>query len=105
MPKILIQFLDVLFNVAIGVFLLRLIIDEISPSPFHPVTRLLYIITEPVLKPIRRILPNGLKSVINIDISPIVAILLIIALKLLVMKALTVLSPRMKGVRVRHKFK
>ncbi len=47
---------------------------NIGPSsPFFPIIRLLYQITEPILAPIRRVLPSfGM-----MDLSPMVALLLI----------------------------
>ncbi len=47
---------------------------NIGPSsPFFPVIRLLYQITEPILAPIRRVLPSfGM-----MDLSPMVALILI----------------------------
>jgi YggT family protein len=99
------QFLDVFFNITIGIFLLRLILNEISPSPFNPAIRLLHTVTEPILSPIRKILPDSLKYKLNIDISPIIAILLIIALKLLAMKMLSLLFSQLKGKPVKPQFK
>ena len=105
MSKVLIQYLDLLFNIAAGIFLLRLILNEINPSPFNPVIRLLHMVTEPVLSPIRKILPDSLKNRLYIDISPIIAVVLIIALKFVVIKALSVLflQPKTKPPNLKLK--
>lgn len=94
MIKIVIQVLDVLFNVAAGIFLLRLLLNEINPSPFNGAVGLLHRITEPVLSPIRKILPIGLTDKLYIDISPLIVFLLIIAIKLFAIKVLAFLFLR-----------
>ncbi len=91
------QVLDVLFNVAAGLFLLRLFLDEISPNPFNPLFKLLHRITEPVLVPIRKILPLGLKDKFYIDLSPLIVFILIIALKILTLNILSTLLLKPKG--------
>ena len=46
---------------------------NIDPSsPFYPIVRLAYQITEPILAPIRRVLPKG-----AMDFSPMVAIIIV----------------------------
>ena len=97
MLRILIQFLDLLFNLAAGVFLLRLFFNEINPNPFSRVFALLHRITEPVLAPIRKILPLSLKDRLYIDISPIIVVILIIALKFLTIKIVSTVLLRLKG--------
>ena len=103
MIKIAIQILDMFFNIAAGIFLLRLFLDELSPNPFNPLFKLLHRITEPVLVPIRKILPLGLKDKLYIDISPIIVFLLIIALKILTIKILSTLLLKPKGRPVKLK--
>ena len=51
--------------------LVRVIFSWISPYPTNAVTRLAYRITEPVLAPIRRMLP----PMSGIDLSPMVVML------------------------------
>ena len=69
----------VCFALTIAGFILfaRVIVSLIQafgalPDALHPVARVLYDITEPVLAPLRRIVPR----IGMIDITPIVAILL-----------------------------
>lgn len=91
------QGLDMLFNLATGLFLLRLLLNEISPSPFNPVIRLLHALTEPVLAPIRKILPLSLRDKLYLDISPIIAVVLILGLKFLTKKIVFILFLQPKG--------
>jgi YggT family protein len=52
--------------------LIRALISWVSPDPFNPVVQFLHRVTEPILEPIRRVLPN-----MPIDLSPLVAVLAI----------------------------
>ncbi|MCL4461505.1 MAG: YggT family protein [Nitrospirae bacterium] len=46
-----------------------------SPDPYNPVVRILHQITEPVLAPIRKLVPP--EKLAGMDISPLIAIFLI----------------------------
>ena len=62
--------------------LIRALIRWINPDPFNPIVQFLYRATEPVLEPIRRIIPPF--SIANgslLDISVIVAFLIIVFLQ------------------------
>ena len=50
------------------VLIVRIVLTWIPHNPLHPAATLLYKITEPVLEPVRRVIP----SIGGIDISPIV---------------------------------
>ncbi len=56
--------------------LVRALISWVNPDPFNPVVQFLTRTTEPILQPIRRLLPP-----MGIDISPIIVFLAIIFLK------------------------
>jgi YggT family protein len=58
-----------LLEAFIVIILIRVIFSWVSPYPTNPVTRLAWQLTEPVLAPIRRLLP----STGGIDFSPMVA--------------------------------
>jgi YggT family protein len=66
-------FVDVLFNVLLFAILGRVLISWIDPMGNMRVTQILREITEPILAPIRSVLP----SIGMIDLSPLVAMLLI----------------------------
>ena len=51
------------------------VISWINPNPYNPVVRLLRRLTEPVLAPIRQILPPW--KTFGLDFSPMIVILLI----------------------------
>ena len=65
------QLLINVLYVFIIVMLVRVVFSWVSPYPTNVVTRLAYRITEPVLAPIRRMLP----SMSGIDLSPMVVML------------------------------
>jgi YggT family protein len=54
--------------------LIRVILSWVGPNLYHPAIRILYQITEPVLGPLRRLIPpiGG-----TIDLSPVVALFLL----------------------------
>jgi len=53
--------------------LARVLLSWVRVSPYHPAVEVLYRITEPILAPLRRVIP----PVGMVDISPIIAMLLL----------------------------
>ena len=53
----------------------RALISWVSPDPYNPLVRMLAAATEPVLAPLRRLVPP--RKLGGLDLSPLVAILLI----------------------------
>jgi YggT family protein len=77
-------FVNILFNVLLFAILGRVLISWIDPMGNMRVTQILREITEPILAPIRSVLPNlGM-----IDLSPLVAMLLIQLLHSLIRSAI-----------------
>lgn len=73
----IVQVLLLIINVFEIILLLRVLISWFRIDPYNPLIRLLYDITEPVLAPIRAVLP----STGMMDFSPLVAFLLLFALR------------------------
>jgi len=67
------NFIGIFATVLTWAIIIRALLSWFSISPTQPLFRLLMEITEPVLAPIRRILPGGMM----LDFSPLIAILLI----------------------------
>ena len=86
--------LDIGLTILYWLILIRALISWVSPDPYNPIVQFLYKVTEPLLYPIRRILPSGLKF--GIDISPIIAFLAIIFLKSFLVNTLLDLSMRLR---------
>ena len=59
---------------------IRIILSWISPGSYNPATTIITTLTEPVLRPIRRLIP----AMGGFDISPIFAIILLIAVTIVV---------------------
>lgn len=86
--------LNVMLTVLYWLILIRALISWVNPDPYNPVVQFLYKATEPILYPIRKILPLSLG--IGIDISPIIAFLIIIFLRSFLVKTLLDISFRLR---------
>ena len=65
-------FIDILFTLLELAILARVLLSWFRVDPYHPAVNFLYQITEPILRPLRNVIPPlGM-----IDISPIVALIL-----------------------------
>jgi YggT family protein len=73
------------------VIIARALISWVNPDPLNPIVQFLERVTEPVLAPIRRVL--GWRM--GIDLSPIVAILIILFLQYALIRSLFDLAVRM----------
>ncbi len=72
------QILSIVLNIYMWVIIIRALISWVNPDPYNPIVQFLYKVTEPVMHPIRKVLPI---SSIGIDFSPIIAFLIIIFLQ------------------------
>ena len=70
--------INIALTLYMWIIIFRALISWVNPDPYNQIVVFLYRITEPVLWPIRRILPM---RNIGIDISPIIVILVIIFLQ------------------------
>lgn len=67
----------------------RAVISWVNPDPYNPIVTFLYRTTEPVMAPIRRLIPmRGM----GIDISPIILILIIYFLQIFLVKTVMQLA-------------
>ena len=62
----------------IWIIIARAIVSWVSPDPYNPIVRVLYQITEPVLRWVRQRLPV---ATMGIDFSPMVVILALLFLQ------------------------
>ncbi len=69
-----------LFNIFIFAIIIQALLSWVMPGAYHPAMGLLLSLTEPVLRPIRNIVP----PMSGIDLSPLFAIILLTVLKKLV---------------------
>ncbi len=78
MNFLLFQVIDMVFNILQIIIIVRVVLSWISHNPSNQFIRIIYQVSEPILKPIREILPiTGM----GFDLSPIVAFFLLGLLK------------------------
>ena len=79
----------VLLNLAIIIYIwiiiARAILSWITPYPYHPLVRIIYRLTEPILRPLRRRLPIIYGGV---DLSPLIVLLALFLLRSLLVGSL-----------------
>ena len=83
--------LGMILDIYFWIILIRALLSWVSPDPFNPIVQFLDKITEPVLAPIRRIIPP-----MGIDFSPLIAALAIYFIKIFVVGSLYDLSVAMR---------
>lgn len=85
------KMVELILSVLYWLILVRALISWVNPDPFNPVVQFLTRTTEPILQPIRRLLPP-----MGIDISPVIAFLVIIFLKSFLVATLFDLGMRLR---------
>ena len=81
--------LDTLLTVYMWIIVIRAVLSWIHPDPYNPIIRLINQLTEPVMAPIRRMIPlRGM----GIDFSPIIILLAIVFLQSFLVRSLFELS-------------
>jgi YggT family protein len=87
------RILDVCLWLYMWILIIRALISWVNPDPYNPIVRFLYRATEPVLRPVRRLIPMGN---IGIDISPVIVILAIIFLQKFLVQSIIEFAFRLK---------
>jgi YggT family protein len=72
MQQLLLTVVNVLYYALLVLLIGRLVISLANISPYHPVAQIVYRFTEPLLNPVRRILPPSA----GLDFSPMIVWLL-----------------------------
>lgn len=89
------KIVEVVLTILYWLVLIRVLLSWVNPDPYNPIVQFLYKTTEPILEPIRRILPLGFRF--GIDISPIIAFLIFMFLRIFLVRTLLELSMRLRG--------
>ena len=84
--------LDMALNIYLWIIFARAILSWVNPDPYNPIVQFLYKVTEPVLYPIRRMMPYGA----GIDFSPLIVILVIYFIRGFVVKTLFDIAIRLR---------
>ena len=87
--RALASIINIILSIYYWLIIIRALISWVNPDPYNTIVQFLYRATEPVLSPIRRMLPS-----MGIDVSPIIAFLIIIFLKGFVVATLIDISYR-----------
>jgi YggT family protein len=87
------EVIGIVLNFYMWVIIIRALISWVNPDPYNPVVQLLYKVTEPILNPIRRLVPA---RSIGIDLSPLIVILIIIFLRSFLVATLFKLAQRIQ---------
>lgn len=81
MSNYLLQFVNILVNILLIAIVIRALMSWFpapSPeSPFYIIRQIIYQITDPIIEPIRRVMP----SMGMLDLSPMVAMILLIVIQ------------------------
>ena len=85
---------DVLLETYKWTIIITALMSWVNPDPHNPIVRFLYSVTEPVLRPLRRMIGSRLGP---IDISPIIVILAIIFLQSFLVRSLIKIGYRFGG--------
>ncbi len=85
---------NLLLDLYTWVVIIAALISWVNPDPYNPVVRFLRAVTEPVFRPIRRMIGYRLGP---IDISPLVVILGIIFIQKFLIATLMELGHKIKG--------
>jgi YggT family protein len=77
--------LGIALNIYMWVIIIRALLSWVNPDPYNPIVQFLTRITEPVLRPLRKLVPAYR---LGIDLSPLIAILIIYFLEIAVVDTL-----------------
>ena len=78
--------LGVVLNIYLWVVIIRALLSWVNPDPYNPIVQFLTRVTEPVLRPIRKLLPPWKMG--GLDLSPLIVILIIYFLEIAVVDTL-----------------
>lgn len=77
--------LEIVLELYMWIIIIRALISWVNPDPYNPIVQILTKITEPALGPIRKLAPP---YKVGIDLSPLIAVLIIVFLQYALIKNL-----------------
>ena len=81
----MVNFVSWLLELYMWVIIAAALISWVSPNPYNPIVQFLHRVTEPVLRPIRRMLS---RYQTGFDFSPVVVILIILFVQRVILPSL-----------------
>ena len=93
------KILHIILTVYLWVIILRAVLSWVYVPSLHQAARVLYRLTEPVLRPLRRLVPPSRLG--GLDVSPIIAALLVVFLDSVLVDSMALYAHRLlRGVEV-----
>ena len=86
------QIISAILTILTWIIIIRALISWVNPDPYNSIVQFLYRVTEPILMPIRRILP----AMGGFDLSPIVALVGIMFIRSFLVRTLIEFGMRLK---------
>ena len=87
------KIIDMALSLYMWIIIARALISWVNPDPYNPIVRFLRVVTEPVYRPIRKLIGYRLGP---IDISPMVVILAIIFVQKFLVSSLIEFAYKLK---------
>jgi YggT family protein len=84
--------IEIVLTIYMWIIIARALISWVNPDPYNKIVIFLYRVTEPVLRPIRRIMPW---RNMGIDLSPIIVMLVILFLQYFLVESIIGLAHRL----------
>jgi YggT family protein len=83
--------LDMVLHIAMWLIIIRALISWVSPDPYNPIVQFLIRATDPMIRPIQRLVP----PVSGLDLSPLIAIFAIKFLQFFLVASLHDMASRL----------
>ncbi len=87
------QIFSMILTFFMWAIVIRALISWVNPDPYNPIVQILHRLTDPILGRLRRLIPM---YNMGIDLTPLIAIISIIFLKLFVVTTLIQLGQRLQ---------
>ncbi|HLZ20368.1 MAG TPA: YggT family protein [Smithellaceae bacterium] len=86
------RLIEIVLTVYMWIIVIRALISWVNPDPYNKLVIFLYRVTEPVLRPIRRIIP---RHNLPVDFAPLIVLLVILFLQYFLVQTIIDLAHRM----------
>lgn len=83
----LVGLVNIAFQVLVWLIIARCLLSFVRHNPYQPVIRFIYDVTEPIMKPFRRIIPPAG----GLDFSPFIAVLAVELVRRLIIQLLWII--------------
>ncbi len=84
--------LDSILSIYMWIIIISALISWVNPDPYNPIVRFLHTVTDPVLRPVRKLLGMAM----GVDISPLIVILIIMFIKHFIIASLFDIASKMR---------